>query len=305
MRVPWATALILSGFASRAVGASGEGLGCRDLGIFPDLDGQVQLTLPKPLDPAIVEVVHVVESGVIVLYAEGRPLKVYPVRLRPGDRAELAPFVRVRPIRALGPGEAPRPGDRDRDGIPDPLDSLIGAKTLLLNRAAYVEGYKPLSFPGGDVPRQMGVCTDVIVRALRNAGLDLQAELHADIARAPRAYPMVRKRNPSIDHRRVKTLLPFFRRHMMRHGTDARDPRDPYQAGDIVFMDTFPSRSGPDHVGIVSDRLGASGLPLIINNWAPGSADAEMDLLPFVLVTDRFRLLPGARSSRPGRTRDH
>ena len=57
-------------------------------------------------------------------------------------------------------------------------------------------------------------------------------------------------------------------------------------------MDTFPSRPGPDHIGIVSARTDAEGLPLIINNWTDGTVTTEMDLLTFVPVTHRFRLAP-------------
>src|SRR6185436_7664707 len=89
--------------------------------------------------------------------------------------------------------DAKRGGDRDGDGIPDALDVLIGARKTVLNGDAYVSGYHKLSFPMGDVPRDIGVCTDVIVRALRNAGLDLQVELQRDLRRAPRAYPMIRR----------------------------------------------------------------------------------------------------------------
>jgi uncharacterized protein YijF (DUF1287 family) len=55
-------------------------------------------------------------------------------------------------------------------------------------------------------------------------------------------------------------------------------------------MDTFPSRSGPDHIGIISDRVDSQGLPLVINNWTNGTTTAEMDLLTFVPVLYRFRL---------------
>ena len=136
----------------------------------------------------------------------------------------------------------------------------------------------------------MGVCTDVVIRAVRNAGVDLQRALHADIKRSPRSYPMVKKPNPHIDQRRVKTLLPYFRRHWEAHALALDDARDPLRPGDVVFMDTFPSRSGPDHIGIVSDRMGESGLPLIINNWTNGTVTAEMDLLSFVPVLHRFRI---------------
>jgi uncharacterized protein YijF (DUF1287 family) len=57
----------------------------------------------------------------------------------------------------------------------------------------------------------------------------------------------------------------------------------------VVFLDTFPSREGPDHLGVVSDSVGARGLPLVINNWTDGTVDAEMDLLPAIPVTHHFR----------------
>ena len=69
---------------------------------------------------------------------------------------------------------------------------------------------------------------------------------------------------------------------------DASD--DPWRPGDIILMDTFPSRPGPDHIGIISDTIGPSGLPLVINNWTNGTVTSEMDLLTFVPVLYRFRL---------------
>jgi uncharacterized protein YijF (DUF1287 family) len=102
---------------------------------------------------------------------------------------------------------------------------------------------------------------------------------------------MVKRGNPHIDHRRVKTILPYFERHWDRRGAELDDPKDPLRPGDVVFMDTFPSKSGPDHIGIVSDEIGPSGLPLVINSWTDGFRTSEMDLLPGVPVTHRFRVL--------------
>ncbi len=64
----------------------------------------------------------------------------------------------------------------------------------------------------------------------------------------------------------------------------------PYLPGDLLLFDTFPNKPGPDHAGIVSDRLGPSGLPLVVNNWTDGYVEQEMDLLRSVPVTHRFRV---------------
>ena len=274
-------------------------LGVADKGIWSDLDDKVQLALPKDL--AATRVSAVIDRGkkLLIVSIDGFPRKSYPLTgtaklvvgthellLRPGDRDELSPV--LAPER-ISEGVAKR--DRDKDGIPDPLDVLVGAKKTVLNADAYTEGYVTIEYPNGDVPREMGVCTDVIIRAVRNAGIDLQKELHEDIKRARNHYPMIKgKGNPHIDQRRVQTLLPYFKRHWEKHTAALDDTNDPLRPGDVIFMDTFPSRSGPDHIGIVSDTMGPSGLPLIINNWTNGTVTAEMDLLTFVPVLHRFRL---------------
>lgn len=276
-------------------------LGVTDRGIWADLDDELQLALPAGTTPERVSAALDQDRGLLVLAVDGWPVKPYPVGgdaalelgahrlgLRAGDRAELEPLLHTG---NLALARTPAAHDRDRDGIPDPLDVLMGARKTVLNADAYTEGYVSIPYPLGDVPRTMGVCTDVIIRALRNAGLDLQAEVHRDIGRAPRAYPMVKgKGNASIDHRRVKTILPWFKRHMDQRRAVLDDPADPLRPGDIVFMDTFPSRPGPDHIGIISDRHGADGLPLVINNWTNGTVTAEMDLLAWVPITHRFRM---------------
>src|SRR5262249_62312186 len=126
--------------------------------------------------------------------------------LRAADAAEVTPLLGGRAPRVLAAGEAVPGGDADDDGIPDELDIVIGAHKVLLNRAEYTSGYIEIGFPGGDVPRGIGVCTDVVVRALRNAGIDLQKELCDDIARAPHAYAMVTRRDPHLDPRCAPTL---------------------------------------------------------------------------------------------------
>ena len=274
-------------------------LGVPDKGIWPDLDARLQIALPPNLTAARVSARIDDGAKLLVLAIDGFPRKAYPLSgtaklvvgkhelaLRPGDRAELQRLLTADNVTARS-----RVQDHDGDGIADPLDVFIGAKKTVLNADAYTEGYVTIKYPMGDVPRDMGVCTDVVIRAVRNAGIDLQQALHEDIRRAKKAYPMVKGRgNPQIDHRRVKTILPYFVRHWEKHTTALDDKADPLRPGDIVFMDTFPSKSGPDHIGIVSDTIGESGHPMIINNWTTGTVTTEMDLLAFVPVTHRFRL---------------
>jgi uncharacterized protein YijF (DUF1287 family) len=263
-------------------------LGVSDKGIWSDLDEQLQLTLPGGLSAARVSATIDRDRKLMIVSVDGWPRKPYPYPLRDGDKAELAGLLTDANTTFAA---TPAARDRDQDGIPDALDVLMGAHKTRLNADAYTEGYVTMTYPMGDVPREMGVCTDVIVRSLRNAGLDLQAAVHQDIKRAPRAYPMVKgKGSASIDHRRVKTILPWFKRNMDQRSAKLDDPDDPLRPGDIVFMDTFPSKTGPDHIGIVSDRIGENGLPVVINNWTNGTVTAEMDLLGWVPVTHRFRM---------------
>jgi uncharacterized protein YijF (DUF1287 family) len=180
--------------------------------------------------------------------------------------------------------------DSDRDGIPDRLDVLRGAKKTLLNAASYDTAFYPIPYPGGDIPRDKEACSDVVIRALRNAGIDLQQAIAEDIRRRPKAYPNVAEQKPSIDHRRVRNQVVWFARYLTSLDTavDAARP-EAWLPGDIVLFDTL-SKPGPDHIGIVSDAIGPSGLPLVINNWTFGSTTAEMDLLAFVPVTHHFRM---------------
>jgi hypothetical protein len=283
----------------------------RDRGIYPDLDDQVSLA-PLELTGAQAKEAKTrgvwdASHGTVVILHDEWPIWVVAegdgvgpdveiggqrLRLHADDAAEVRRLLGRAPIERLAPSAPPTPGDRDHDGIPDPLDVLLGGKKLLVNRAAYTGAYFKIVFPLGDPPRDQGSCVDVVIRGFRNAGVDLQRELAEDLVRAPSAYPMVKKPDANIDHRRVRTLWPWFKRHAEAHAIELDQAADPYRPGDVLFMDTIPSKAGPDHVGLVSDQRGPSGRFLVINNWSSGNVDAEMDLLDWVPVMARYRLRP-------------
>jgi hypothetical protein len=222
----------------------------------------------------------------------GRDWTLGCIALRDADVEELYRYVGAGTRVRVLPARHPRlPDDRDGDGIPDQVDVLLGAKKAVLNADAYTDGYVRIAYPGGDVPRRTGVCTDVIVRALRNAGIDLQVLQQQDLKRRLRAYPWISRPDPNIDHRRVKNLRVLFDAQLRRRSV-ALEPREraDWLPGDIVLLDTFPDKPGPDHIGILSDTPGESGWPLVINNWTVGSRTSEMDLLGGIGVTHRFRV---------------
>lgn len=157
----------------------------------------------------------------------------------------------------------------------------------------YDPAYVEISYPGGDVDPRRGVCTDVVVRALRSQGLDLQQAIHQDMQLDFEAYPQewgLKRPNRSIDHRRVPNQMRWFERQgwsrpLSNRATD-------YAAGDIV---AWKLTSGPLHIGLVSDRRIASGTPLVIHNI--GSGTREDNLLFQHPIIGHYRQPAHARQS--------
>lgn len=167
-----------------------------------------------------------------------------------------------------------------------------GAKVEVQRGVHYNAAYVRIKYPGGDVPEDQGACTDVIVRALRNAGYDLQKLVHEDMSKSFGSYPQsygLSRPDSNIDHRRVPNLMTFLRRHCreLPKATVGR-PRDSWQPGDLIF---WKLDYGADHCGVLSNDRNADGLPLVIHNL--GQACQE-DCLIRWRITGHFRFLPGS-----------
>lgn len=153
---------------------------------------------------------------------------------------------------------------------------------------SYDPAYSVLAFPNGDVPRGKGVCTDVLVRAYRDAfGIDLQALVNADMKTAFAAYPKtwgLRRPDRNIDHRRVPNLQAFMsrKRGKLPVPTDGSG----WRPGDI-FTSLVGGRL--PHIGIVSDRRGPSGRWAIVHNIGAGAR--EEDALLAHPLTGRYRFM--------------
>lgn len=139
------------------------------------------------------------------------------------------------------------------------------ARTQLEDLVIYTARYQRIAFPKGDVPSLFGACTDVVIRAYRSLGVDLQALVQG---------AGVGSGDPSIDHRRTETLRRFFSRHA--EVLPVSEFPESYQPGDIVTYHRPFSRVSRSHIAIVTDVLGPSGRPMILHNrgWGPQLEDA-------------------------------
>ena len=164
-------------------------------------------------------------------------------------------------------------------------EAQVGVTTI------YDPAYARLAFPGGDVPPERGVCTDVVIRAYRAAfGVDLQALVNRDMSGAFSAYPQLwgmSRPDRNIDHRRVPNLETFFR----RRGADlpVTEAAADYRPGDLVTQ-RLPGNL--PHIAIVTARAGGDGRPLVVHNIGAGAA-IEDTLFSYPIVA-RFSFAPPA-----------
>jgi hypothetical protein len=116
----------------------------------------------------------------------------------------------------------------------------------------YDPAYVTIPYPNGDLPIERGVCTDVVIRALRKGGVDLQKEVHEDMKASFSVYPKIwgmKKTDTNIDHRRVPNLQTYFKRKgkSLSVTKNASD----YKPGDLVTWDL--TDDGLPHIGLVTN----------------------------------------------------
>ena len=156
------------------------------------------------------------------------------------------------------------------------------ALELTKQRVQYDPAYYRIGYPGGDVPADRGVCTDVVIRAYRKLGIDLQKEVHTDMSANFDKYPKIwglQRTDTNIDHRRVPNLMCFFGRHgtVKKKSDDAND----YLPDDIVCWELA---GGMIHIGIVVNKRSADGKRYMIVHNIGGGQVLEDCLFSFKII---------------------
>ena len=164
--------------------------------------------------------------------------------------------------------------DENQNGIDDYTDIMLGARKDAMNKPKYVaDSYTIGGYPADDI----GVCTDVIWRAFKNAGYSLKEMVDQDIAQNTHLYPATNGvPDPNIDFRRVRNLKVFFDRHA-KILTNNIDKISEWQPGDIVIFGKNYS-----HIGIISDKRNRKGIPYLIHN--SGQPNREEDILEILIL---------------------
>ena len=163
------------------------------------------------------------------------------------------------------------------------VELVDDARSQILQTLYYDPAYTALKYPMGDVPIIKGVCTDVVIRALRHQGIDLQQRIHEDMQKNFKQYPQkwgLKGTDKNIDHRRVPNIMKYFE----RQGYATKDQQ--YLLGDIV---TWDLGKGLTHIGIISNKTSMlSKTPLVIHNIGYGTR--ENDILHEYKIIGHYRL---------------
>lgn len=169
--------------------------------------------------------------------------------------------------------------------------AMLADSAILLTKddVRYDPSYYSIPYPNGDVPAHVGVCSDVVVRAYRKLGFDLQKAVHEDMRASFNAYPKnwgLAKPDKSIDHRRVPNLMTYF----SRQGAELPKSAVPsnYLPGDVVC---WSLGNGAKHIGIVaSQKSFLSGQYMIVHNIGKGQV-LEDCLLDWEII-GHYRFVP-------------
>ena len=169
-----------------------------------------------------------------------------------------------------------------------PTNKIVEAARDQVGKTVTYDGaYVALKYPGGDVPIETGVCTDVVIRALRaSKEMDLQKLVHEDMKANFSKYPKIwglTRTDRNIDHRRVPNLKTFFKRKGF--SLKVTKKKEDYLPGDLVTCTVPPNLP---HIMIVSNRKNSKGVPLVIHNIGRGAR--EEDSLFRYPLTGHFRL---------------
>ena len=159
-----------------------------------------------------------------------------------------------------------------RIAVSDPTTAKIVAGAKAQIGTFYNAEYQTIAYPNGDISstrkgRKVGACSDVVIRALRRADIDLQRLMHDDMTRHFALYPNLwdlKAPNANIDHRRVPNQMTFFARFGQTLPKEFNSStRSSWQPGDIVCWDTGKGRT---HTGVLSDGVDQNDVPLVIHN---------------------------------------
>ncbi len=154
---------------------------------------------------------------------------------------------------------------------------IASARDQLTWGTTYDPSYTSLKYPGGDVDRKLGVCTDVIIRSFRAVGIDLQQKIIEHKRGHMALYPKG-KLDPNIDHRRVKNMAVYF-----KAAGSALPLNQDWRPGDVVY---WILDNGRDHIGLVTDRKGPSGKFEVVHNM---STPLEEDVLGRWKIVGHYR----------------
>jgi uncharacterized protein YijF (DUF1287 family) len=156
--------------------------------------------------------------------------------------------------------------------VPNSFQEKLSAAAISIidPNIIYTPNYVSIKYPNGDVPAKTGVCTDVVIRAYRKLGIDLQKEVHEDLKANFSQYPNLKKwglKKPdtNIDHRRVPNLEVFFTRKGQKLAVTQK--ATDYKTGEIV---TWMINGKLPHIGIITNKKSPDGNPMIVHNIGGG-----------------------------------